>query len=303
MKNHTPGKMRRQKSSRKETLLQVLEPIELLMFLMERMSNQSRNNIKSLLTRGQILVDGKVIKKYNHLLREGQEVIINWSLGKVHEEEELNIIYEDADLIVIDKPSGVLTIASDTEKERTVYHKLINYVRKTNPENRIFIVHRLDRDTSGVMLFAKNEEIKKIFQNGWKEIISERAYVAVVEGQVRQKEDTIKTWLLETKTKLMYSNSKPGEGLEAITHYKVLQSTTNYSLLEIHLKTGRKNQIRVHMKEIGHSVIGDLKYGSKINPIGRLALHAKILAFQHPITKKQMRFETEVPPKFLLLLK
>ncbi|HEX3010800.1 MAG TPA: RNA pseudouridine synthase, partial [Syntrophomonadaceae bacterium] len=167
-----------------------------------------------------------------------------------------------------------------------------------DPENRIFIVHRLDRDTSGVMLFAKNEGVKHLLQDTWKEVMVDRAYVAVVEGQVKEKEGTIKSWLKETKTKLMYSSSTPGDGLEAITHYKVLQAAAKYSLMELRLETGRKNQIRVHMKDIGHSIIGDKKYGADTNPIGRLGLHAHILAFKHPTSGEIMRFETEVPRKF-----
>lgn len=303
MKSHSFGKKKESKSEKK-TRLQVLEPTELFIFLMGSMPGQSRNKIKSLLTRGQVLVDGKVVKQYNHLLRAGQDVTVNWSIVRGQEVDQgLTIMYEDADLIVIDKPTGLLTIASDTEKEHTAYHQLMNYVRKTNSENRVFIVHRLDRDTSGVMLFAKNEEVKKLFQDRWKEMMVERAYIAVVEGSIRKKEGTIKSWLSETRTKLMYSSSKPGEGLEAITHYKVMQNTANYSLLEIHLETGRKNQIRVHMKDIGHNIIGDRKYASKTNPIGRLALHAQILSFHHPITKALMRFETEIPPAFMLLFK
>ena len=304
MKNHRYGKKKELKDSAKKTRLLVLDPTELLIFLMEKMPDQSRNKIKSLLTRGQILVDGKVVKQYNHLLRAGQDVTINRSIVRGEEEDKVpTIMYEDADLIIIDKPTGLLTVASDTEKEHTAYHQLMNYVRKSNSENRIFIVHRLDRDTSGVMLFAKNEELKRSFQDRWKEIMVERTYFAVVEGSVRKKEGTIKSGLLETKTKLMYSSSKPGEGLEAITHYKVLQNTANYSLLKINLETGRKNQIRVHMKDLGHSIIGDKKYGSKSNPIGRLALHAQILSFHHPITKALMRFETEMPLKFTQLFK
>ena len=289
----------------RKTRLQVVEPAELMLFLREKMPDRSRNNIKSLLTNRQVSVDCKVVTMYNHLLRLGQEVVINWSIerSKEVEKEGLNIVYEDAELIVIDKPAGLLTIATDMEKEATAYHQLMNYIRKTSPDNRIFIVHRLDRDTSGLILFAKNEEVKNLLQNGWKELMVERAYLAVVEGPVHKKEGTIKSWLLETKTKLMYSSSKPGEGLEAITHYKVLQTTVNYSLLEIQLETGRKNQIRVHMKDIRHSIAGDKKYGAKTNPIGRLGLHAQILSFYHPLTKELMRFQTEIPPKFSQLFK
>jgi 23S rRNA pseudouridine1911/1915/1917 synthase len=273
-------------------------------FLMEKLPGQSRNNIKSLLTHRQVKVEGQVVSQYNHLLKPGQEVLVNWALVRDKEaEKSFRIIYEDADIIVIDKPAGLLTIATDAEKERTAYHQLTDYVQIQNPDQRIFIVHRLDRDTSGVMLFARNEAVKKMFQDNWKELMIERAYIAVVEGRLDKKEGTVKSWLLETKTKLMYSSARPGAGLEAITHYKVLMDSSRYSLLEIRLETGRKNQIRVHMQDMGHSIIGDKKYGAKTNPIGRLGLHASILAFRHPVTNEMMRFETEVPKKFSRLLK
>jgi 23S rRNA pseudouridine1911/1915/1917 synthase len=278
--------------------------MELMQFLIEKMPNKARNNIKSLLTHRQVLVGEKVVTQYNQPLRPGQEVVINWSL--VRDEEQikgLKIIYEDSEIIVIDKPAGLLSIASDVEKKYTAYHQLTDYVRANNPENRIFIVHRLDRDTSGVMLFSKNEEVKHLLQDSWKDLVVDRAYIAVVEGQLEKKAGTVKSWLKETKTKLMYSSSISGDGLEAITHYQVLQSVSKYTLLEIRLETGRKNQIRVHMKDIGHSIIGDKKYGSTTNPIGRLCLHAHILSFKHPVTGELMRFETEVPKKFSRLFR
>lgn len=304
MTNHSYKKKQKVKHVERETRLQTEQPAELMTFLIEALPGQARNNIKSLLTHRQVMVDGEVVTQYNHLLQPGQEVLINWALTRDKEDNKsINIIYEDAEIIVIDKPAGLLTIATDAEKVRTAYHQLTDYVRISNPEHRLFIVHRLDRDTSGVMLFAKNEEVKKRFQDNWKELMVERAYIAVVEGRVGKKEGTVKSWLLETKTKLMYSAAQPGEGLEAITHYKVLMDNAKYSLLEIHLETGRKNQIRVHMKDIGHSIAGDHKYGATANPIGRLALHASVLAFRHPVTNEVMRFETEVPKKFSRLFK
>lgn len=296
-----PGK---QAGKERQTSMLVTEPIELMKFLIEKLPHKARNNIKSLLTHRQVLVDAKVVTQYNHLLKVGQEVVVNWSL--VRDEEQikgLKIIYEDSELIVIDKPAGLLSIASDLEKQYTAYHQLTEYVRRDNPENRIFIVHRLDRDTSGVMLFSKNEAVKHLLQDDWKDIVVDRAYIAVVEGKVNTKEGTINSWLKETKTKLMYSSSISGDGLKATTHYRVLQAVGKYSLLEIRLETGRKNQIRVHMKDIGHSIIGDKKYGSTTNPIGRLGLHAHILSFKHPITGELLSFETEVPKKFSRLFR
>lgn len=291
-------------AQKRQTKFLVSEPAELMKFLLEKMNNKGRNNIKSLLTHRQVMVDEQVVTQYNHPLRVGQEVSVNWSLVRDEDKGKgLKIIYEDSEIIVIDKPAGLLSIASDKEKTYTAYRQLTDYVRKDNPKNRIFIVHRLDRDTSGVMLFAKNEGIKHSLQDAWKDIVVDRGYVAVVSGRVKKKEGTIKSWLKETKTRLMYSSSTPGDGLEAITHYKVLEACSQYSLLEIRLETGRKNQIRVHMKDIGHSIIGDKKYGSTANPIGRLGLHAHILAFKHPVSGELMRYETEVPKKFSRLLR
>lgn len=289
---------------KRQTRLPVTEQGELMKFLIEKLPAMARNNIKSLLTHHQILVDGQVVTQYNHPLRVGQQVDVNWSIVRDEGQSRgLKILYEDSDLIVINKPAGLLSMASDAEKIYTAYHQLTDYVRETNPENKIFIVHRLDRDTSGVMLFAKNEEVKHLLQDAWKEMVVDRAYVAAVEGKVEKEEGGITSWLKETKTRLMYSSSMPEDGLQATTHYKVLQATSKYSLLEIRLETGRKNQIRVHMKDIGHSIVGDKKYGASSNPLGRLGLHAHILAFKHPVTGELMRFETEVPKEFSRLLK
>ncbi len=304
MKDHRARIAREAIGSEKKTQLEVLESAELMTFLIGKMSNHSRNKIKSLLTHGQVMVDGKVVSQYNHPLHSGQVVTINSARVDINEiVVDPIIIYEDDEIIIIDKPAGLLSIATDSNKENTAYRHLTDYVRKTDINNRIFIVHRLDRDTSGVMMFAKSERIQQLFQNGWKELVETRIYLAVVEGEVIKKEDTIISWLLETKTKLMYSSSNAGDGQKAITNYKVLQSTDKFSLLEISLETGRKNQIRVHMKDIGHSIVGDKKYGSTINPIGRLALHAQTLTFSHPITKKRMHFQTNIPAEFSKLLK
>ncbi len=303
MKRNRSGKRGRANQDRQTRLL-VADTAELMEFLMAQLPAKGRNNIKSLLSHRQVLVDGEVVTRYNHQLRSGQEILINWSL--LRDEglgRSLKIIYEDADIIVIDKPAGLLSIASDQDKVNTAYRQVRDYVSSVNPENRIFIVHRLDRDTSGVMLFAKKEEVKHFMQESWKDIVNDRAYVAVVEGRVEENEATIKSWLKETKTRLMYSSSRAGDGLEAVTHFRVLQSAAKYSLLEIRLETGRKNQIRVHMRDIGHSIIGDKKYGSSKNPIGRLGLHAHILAFNHPVSGEPMRFETEVPKKFTRLFR
>lgn len=280
----------------------VTEPIGLLDFLLLKLSNQSRNSVKSLLTHGEVFVDGCQTTQYDIVLQEGQKIRINQTA--VREKKQigtLEILYEDSDLIVVNKPAGLLTIASDKEKEATAYHLLTDYVRQTDPRSRIFIVHRLDRDTSGVLMFAKNERIKLALQDNWSDLVSDRGYMAVVEGQLKEKSGQIRSWLKQTKTLIVYSSHRKGDGLEAITDYQVLHETPEYSLLEIHLQTGRKNQIRVHMKDIGHSVAGDKKYGSKTNPLKRLGLHAYKLEFKHPFTGNVMCFQTKIPKRFTAL--
>jgi 23S rRNA pseudouridine1911/1915/1917 synthase len=176
---------------------------------------------------------------------------------------------------------------------------LSKMVKKEDRDNLIFVVHRLDRETSGLMLFAKSYDIQQLLQKAWQETVVERSYVVVVEGQVEQNQATITSWLKENRALIMYSSQTENDGQKAITHYKVLKRNDLYSLLEVNLETGRKNQIRVHLKDIGHSVLGDKKYGSTQNPLGRMALHARVLAFKHPITGKEVRFETPIPRRFL----
>ncbi len=196
---------------------------------------------------------------------------------------------------------GMLSIATAKEKLLTTYSILSTHVKKEDPTNRIFVVHRLDRDTSGVMMFAKSEKVQEIMQKEWQEAVIRRSYIAVVEGVVENDKGTIRSFLKENKMLIMYSTKVPGEGDEAITHYKVLKINEEFSLLEVELETGRKNQIRVHMKELGHPVAGDKKYGSKHNPLRRTCLHANILAFKHPITGEELSFETPPPHRFLSL--
>ena len=209
--------------------------------------------------------------------------------------EKLNILYEDKYLIVIEKPSGLLTIGTIKERENTLYKKVSDYVKKQHKSNKIFIVHRLDKDTSGIILFAKNEEVKRKLQRDWDKTI--RKYIALVEGNVT-KNGIIKNYLGETKTLKTFITNNKNLGKLAITKYYVLKNAKEYSLLNIEILTGRKNQIRVHMESINHSIVGDKKYGSKKNPIRRLCLHANYLEFIHPITNKKIIINSNYPTIF-----
>ncbi|MDR0819583.1 MAG: RluA family pseudouridine synthase [Oscillospiraceae bacterium] len=280
---------------KKDMLFTAREDCELLTFLLESLPNMSRNNVKNLLKNGAVYVNGISVTQYNHKLSIGQTISVK---SQSNNNSPSNIIYEDKEIIVINKPAGLLSIATESEKENTAYRIITNYVRQSDPRNRIFVVHRLDQYTSGVLLFAKNEEIKRAFQNNWDKIVVNRGYTAIVEGKLNEKSGTIRSFLLETKTHLMYSGHSDGDGLEAVTEYRVARETSEYSLLDIRLLTGRKNQIRVHTKELGHPVIGDKKYGSTRNPIGRLGLHANLLELKHPVTNQNMRFEAPIPQEF-----
>lgn len=291
-------------SNRKDTNIlkefDVKTPMPLMEFLLENLKDLSRNNIKSLLTRKQVAIDGAAVSQFDFMLSKGDVVMIGHHSFRIPlaRRKTLDIIYEDKEFIVINKPSGLLSIASDNEKGMTAYRLLMDYYRHEDAHNRIYVVHRLDKDTSGVLMVAKNEEIRDKLQNVWNDIVTKRGYYAIVEGTLEEKQKTIKSWLRPTRTNIMYSSFKPGDGQESITHYKVMKENNGYSLVDVNIDTGRKNQIRVHMKDIGHNVVGDEKYGSTKNPINRLGLHAYELEFTHPVTKKKYCFKAPIPEAF-----
>jgi len=224
-------------------------------------------------------------------------------LSAKHQPKGLTILHEDQDIIVVNKITGLLTMGTERERENTAYYHLTDYVRKGNPRSRkrVFIVHRLDRDTSGVLVFAKSESVKRFLQDNWKEFT--KTYIAVVHGQLHEKEGIITSYLVENSINRMYSVNNPEKGKFSKTGYKVLKENAKFSLLEINLFTGTKNQIRVHFSEKGHPVAGDKIYGESEKGIKRLALHSKSLAIIHPYSKKTISFETEVPPYFYELVK
>lgn len=274
---------------------------ELLEFLLETLKDQSRNSVKSLLSNRRVSVDGAPITQFNFKLYKGDTVII--SKTPIHRKTRSNlpIIYENEEIIVINKPSGLLSIASDKEKGSTAYRMLTDYVQQKDKHNRIFVVHRLDEDTSGVLMVAKNPKIQKALQDNWNDLVKSRGYLAIVDGILEKKTDTIKSYLKKNSQNMMYSSKKAGDGQFSVTHYKVIQENGNYSLLDVHIDSGRKNQIRVHLGDIGHNVIGDDKYGNPTNPIKRLGLHAYELILTHPITGKEMKFTAPTPKEFNIL--
>ncbi len=289
----------------KETRLKVTEQTELMVFLLAKMGGMSRNSIKSLLSHRQVSVNNKVTTQFNTLLKAGDVVVISTSKGNTElTHPKLRIIHEDDSIIVVLKKEGLLTVSTGKGDETTAFSILKNHVKKASPQNRIYVVHRIDRETSGVIIFAKNRETQLALQENWHRIVTRRIYVAIVEGKVEKEKDTIVSWLTENEKSLkIHSSAVDNGGQQAITHYKVLTQNDKFSLLELQLETGRKNQIRVHLQGIGHPIAGDKKYGSSLNPLGRMALHARLIEFIHPHTGKKVSFETSVPTEFLKIVK
>lgn len=271
---------------------------ELLEFLFETLKGQSRNSVKSILTNHRVSVDGAPISQYNFKLSKGDVVII--SKTPIHKKTRSNlpIIFENEEIIVINKPSGLLSIASDKEKGSTAYRMLTDYVQQKDKHNRIYVVHRLDEDTSGVLMVAKNEKLRDALQDKWNDLVSSRGYYAIVDGKLDKKSGTLTSYLKKNAQNMMYSSKKAGDGQYAVTHYKVIAESDAYSFLDVHIDSGRKNQIRVHLGDIGHNVIGDDKYGNPTNPIKRLGLHAYELVLTHPFTNKVMKFKAPIPKEF-----
>lgn len=287
---------------------QVESPSTLLLFLREKLAGKPAGKVKSILEHGLVSVDGKATTKYNAPLKPGQTVTI----GAYVPEPPANalaashppILYEDRELLVIDKPAGLLTISTGSkEPEDTAYRQMTAYVRRKNPENRIFVVHRLDRDTSGVVVFAKDPVIKEALQEKWDELVTYRGYYAIAEGKMEEPAGRLTSWLKETRTHIVYSSRKAGDGKPAVTNYEMIRQNPDYSFLRVWLETGRKNQIRVQLSELGHPVTGDKKYGAKRDPLKRLGLHAWKLELTHPFTGKRLDLIAEPPQKFADFLK
>lgn len=275
----------------------------LMEFLTNVMPDRKRTAIKKYLSHKQVAVNGVPTTQFDISLSPGDEVKVNLSREfKVFYHRRLKLVYEDDDIIVVNKGYGLLSMGTDNKKDGTAYSILRDYLKWQDPRNKLFIVHRLDRDTSGLMLFAKSVEAKERMQHNWNNMVLSRKYLAVVEGKPEQSEGEIRSYLAENSRFEVYSTNNPEEGQLAITRYKALKSGNGYTLMEMSLDTGRKNQIRVHLKDLGHPIIGDKRYGAKTSPIHRMALHAQTLRFVHPITRKDMNFTTPIPISFSKLV-
>lgn len=284
------------------TTLQVKEDQTLEALLTHHMQGRSKSSLKKLLQSDMISVEGEIIKKLDFPLKAGQKVFI----GKKPDfqlPEGLRIIWEDAWLMIVKKDSGLLTVGTQGESRLSVEDYLNQYMQFKKYGQRIFVVHRIDRDTSGILIFAKTMKAREILCTHWHDIVKSRRYIAVVEGRPRRPQGVIDTWMNEDKKTLEMYICPPGQGQRAITHYKVLQSNGRHSLIALELDTGRRNQIRLHMQHIGHPVAGDPWYHAQSDPCHRLCLHAQQIKFSHPITHEIMDFSSEIPAEFLKIFR
>lgn len=280
----------------------VVEPAQLIAFIMEKMHGVSRNRAKALISNRVVLVNNAITTHPLAELKPGDVVQLDRSKHKKSFHcKDLDIVFEDPYLLVIDKHPGLLSM-SNNSRQQTVQTVLNRYLEKGGGRNTSHLVHRLDRDTSGLMVYAKDVQTQQSLINGWQQLVTDRRYLALVDGEPGQSRGRIQSWLTEDKKFVTHSSPVDNGGKYAVTHYNVLASSNGCSLVECELETGRKNQIRVHMADLGHPVVGDRKYGSDEDPMRRLGLHAYMLCFTHPVTGKHLRFETPVPYCFEKLL-
>ena len=271
---------------------------ELLDYLVNN-TDLSRKNLKKYLEHGCIFVNNNSTTRYNYKVYTGNKIFIDTNSKK--NTLPFRIIFEDDHIIVVDKPSGLLTISTDKEKEKTLYHIVREYLVSKDKRNKVFIVHRLDKDTSGVVIFSKDEKTKNLLQNNWNEFVKLREYTLVCHGKLKDDKKRVINYLKETKTKLVYTTSK-NKGIEAITNYEVIKSNDKYSLVKVFLETGRRNQIRVCFSDLGNPILGDKTYGIKDN-LHRLYLHANRLKIYYPYIKKEILFESSIPIEFKKVIK
>lgn len=281
----------------------VTEKGQLLDYLFTVMADTKKTRVRQLLKFRQVSVNGRPTTRFDHPLTAGDRVSVETDKAKAHSAKPalfgIEIVYEDEDMIVIDKPSGLLTIATEKVKSKTAFYGVNDYLMRAEERKfsrkRLFLVHRLDQDTSGLLLFAKSALAKESLQDQWKQREVGKKYLAIVEGEPQKKSGTIQSFLREGKTLKVYSTREAPDSKLAVTHYRVIRTRGEYSLLEIDLETGRKHQIRVHLADLGHPIAGDKLYGAKTNPAGRLALHAVSLVLNHPMTGEPMHFENPLP--------
>lgn len=278
-------------------VITVKEKAPLLEYLINNVS-ESRSKLKATLQGRGIAVNGRMVTQFDYQLKAGDKIIISrHKKQNQFKSRYVKIVYEDRWLVVVEKNIGILSMAAG-HSSLNVKSVLDDYFLKSRQKCRAHVVHRLDRDTSGLMVYAKDIETEQILEHNWHQIVYDRRYVAVVSGEMEQNNGTIANWLKDNKAYITYSSPTDNGGKYAVTHFQVLNRTTEHSLVEYKLETGRKNQIRVHSADMGHPVCGDMKYGNGDDPLHRLCLHAYMLCFTHPVTGEPMEFSTPIPTAF-----
>ena len=297
--------MKTPRSPRKKDSAQytVTDDAPLLDYLLTILPNKGRNLIKAVLRDRQVLVNGQPVTQFDHPLKKGMQVEVRWQrAASLPPMQGLAIVFQDQDVIVVNKPARLLSVATAKERQKTAYAILAGALKAQGEAHKLYIVHRLDREMSGLLLFARSEAAKNHILAHWQKTRSLGRYLAVVEGKVATENGTITSWLTESKALKVYSSQNPQHGEKSVTHYRCTKSGDDYSLLDISLDTGHKHQIRVHMQEMGHPVAGDVKYGAKTRPLKRLALHARLLAFHHPEKNSVVTVETPRVNQFTKLI-
>ena len=272
----------------------------LLEFLLEKVKGQSKSKIKATLQGHGVLVGKTCVTKFDYMLKPGMCVAVSNTKRNLNilRSRYVKIVYEDQYIVVVDKAVGILSMAAG-HSSLNVKAVLDDYFHKSRQRCQAHVVHRLDRDTSGLMIYAKDMQTEQALERQWHETVYDRRYVALLSGRMEQKEGTIANWLKDNSAYITYSSPTDNGGKYAVTHFYTLETQANYSLVQFSLETGRKNQIRVHAADMGHPVCGDVKYGNGDNPIGRLCLHAYVLCFYHPVTHEKMEFSTPIPQSFI----
>lgn len=278
---------------------EVKEETTLLPFLFTTLSGLSKTEVKSMLKYKHVAIKGAAVTQFDTPLLPGDKVEVNFgrSFYKFNN-PQVKVLYEDEWMVVIEKASGLLSVANDTSKEKNAYHILRDYVRHDNPQAELYVCHRLDQYTSGILIFAKDEALQKEMRANWVFYVKERKYMCVTENVPPKAEDTIESLLTQNEHLRVHSTNDESVGQLAVTHYRVIQSRGRYALIDVEIFTGKKNQIRVHMSEMGCPIAGDMKYGAETNPLRRLMLHNYRLAFIHPVSGELMRFSLPTPTAF-----
>lgn len=291
------------KAKSQYTIYNVKEPAELMAFLMKQMDGLSRTSVKTMLSKRRVFVDNQITTLHNFELKPGMKVQISkYKNNKEFHSSLIKLLYEDAYLLVVEKKENLLSAPTSKLKERSAHSILSDYVKKSAKERRVYTIHRLDKEASGLMMFAKDEKTSKTILDYWDEIVTDQRFVAVLEGETEKEHGVVSSWLQEDKIMVAYSDISQNNKDAATTYYKTIKRRNGYSLVELKSLNGKKLQLRGHAADLKHPIVGDEKYGNGENPLKRLALHAFKLDFYHPITGEPMKFETPYPSSFKSLL-